>query len=104
MMAIVFGKLRAGGIALVALCLEAGSVLASSGINISAADIAALNSSVSGRLFQGFPVSLPCFTSFNGNPQVADNASCAAVQAGYTTPEFRTPHFGAFMQVRDVSF
>lgn len=103
-MTIVFGKLRAGGIALVALCLEAVSVLASSGINISSANIAALNSSVSGRLFQGTPVSLPCFPSFNGIAQAADNVVCTAVQAGYTTPEFGTPHFGAFMQVRDVSF
>lgn len=101
MMPSLLGNLRTSCIAFVALWLGTSSVHAApeSGVNITAADVAALNSTVNGRLFQGTPVSLPCFSSFNGQPHAVDNGSCTAVQAGYTTPEFRAPMFGAYMQV-----
>ena len=60
---------------------------------------AALNRSVQGRLHIATPLSLPCFSSFNGQPSEPDPNACALVQQNYTEPDFRSEHFGSFMNV-----
>lgn len=85
----------------VSLWLSGAAALTNTSSIISTSELAALNSSVKGRLFRSTPFALPCFSTFNGQPNVDfDNTACAAVQANYGVPEFRTPRFGAYMEVR----
>jgi hypothetical protein len=56
----------------------------------------ALNATVGGRLQTAKPVSAPCYSTFNGKYVGRDEAACAAVTAGYTTPTFRVERFGAY--------
>ncbi|TPX15357.1 uncharacterized protein E0L32_004634 [Thyridium curvatum] len=56
-----------------------------------------LNGTVGGRLHALEPLALPCFSVYKNNPVAPDAAACAAVQAGYTKPGFRTDIAGAFM-------
>lgn len=64
---------------------------------------AALNGSVAGRLQLSKPFELPCFSSFKAQPVPSDPEACAAVQANYTDPAFRSKQFGAYMNVCVVS-
>ncbi|OCL14667.1 isoamyl alcohol oxidase [Glonium stellatum] len=43
------------------------------------------------------PLSLPCFSTYNGHPIQRDVTACVAIQANYTLDTFRSPQFGAFM-------
>lgn len=98
----LFEKLRFSFVLLVVfLWLGNTTALTDSNGNFPANELVSLNKAVNGRLFRGTPVSLPCFTLYNGQPNVVSNASCSVVQAGYTTPEFRAPQFGSYMQVRE---
>lgn len=65
--------------------------------NISLWDV--LNSTVGGRLQSAKPVSAPCFSIFDGQDVAVDSAACAEVRNGYSSPEFRSPRFGAYMMV-----
>ncbi|EKM56467.1 uncharacterized protein PHACADRAFT_207699 [Phanerochaete carnosa HHB-10118-sp] len=57
-----------------------------------------LNASVDGHLHLSRPFELPCFSLFEGQAVSPDSLGCAAVQANYTDPVFRSEHFGAYMQ------
>ena len=84
------------------LCFGSAIALTDSNGSFPADELIALNKAVNGRLYRGTPVSLPCFASYDGQPNVVSNASCAVVQAGYIVPEFRVQQFGAYMQVREA--
>ena len=62
----------------------------------------ALNDSVDGRLHEGFPLSLPCFSKYDDSPIQPDKQLCEVIQGNYTSPVFRVSHFGAYMMVRSV--
>ncbi|KAJ6515254.1 FAD-binding domain-containing protein [Mycena sanguinolenta] len=60
-------------------------------------DWAQLSKSLGGRLLQANPLAAPCFSVVNGHNSTVDAQACAAVQAGYTAPDFRSPRFPAYM-------
>lgn len=62
----------------------------------------ALNSSIQGRLVQGKPFALPCFTKYQGNQVAQDNAACAAVQQSYFDSTSRVKEYGGFMHDQDA--
>ena len=87
----------------VSLWLNGAAALTNSSASsiIPASELASLNNTVKGRLFRSTPFASPCFSLLNGQPNADfDDVSCAAVQANYGVPEFRTPRFGAYMEVR----
>ena len=47
------------------------------------------------------PFSLPCFSSYNGNPVTRDNAACAAIQENYSDPWMRTNSPNGYMNNQD---
>ncbi|KAH8197313.1 hypothetical protein TruAng_008517 [Truncatella angustata] len=63
--------------------------------------VAALNDSLHGILQPARPVSLPCFSSYNGRPNTADAAACAVVRGNYTTNAFRAALPAAFMNMQN---
>ncbi len=65
---------------------------------------AALNTTVSGRLYATVPFELPCFSTYNGHPVTTDAAACTSIQDNYTDPVFRVAHFGAYMIVSSISY
>lgn len=58
---------------------------------------ATLNATVQGRLHPLRPLSLPCFSVYNNQSVGSNPAACAAVQANYTSPEYRTNVANGFM-------
>ncbi|THH00708.1 hypothetical protein EW026_g1844 [Hermanssonia centrifuga] len=64
---------------------------------------AALNTTVSGRLYATVPFELPCFSTYNGHPVTTDAAACTSIQDNYTDPVFRVAHFGAYMIVSHLN-
>jgi hypothetical protein len=63
---------------------------------VSEVQLSVLNETVGGRLRTARPVSLPCFSTFEGKYIRRDKAACAVVEASYTDPSFRVDHFGAY--------
>lgn len=59
--------------------------------------IAVLNTTLSGLLQHAYPIALPCFSSYNGNPRSVDAPACAAVRGNYTTNAYRVGEAAAFM-------
>ncbi|KAF9045971.1 FAD-binding domain-containing protein [Hymenopellis radicata] len=57
-----------------------------------------LSVALNGRLHSALPLSSPCFPIVNGLNNTVNDTACAAVQAGYSSPTFRSPRFSAFMQ------
>jgi Tfp pilus assembly protein PilV len=70
-----------------------------SAATVSSAQWQALNSSVGGRLGQGTPMTLPCFTEYNGLAVSNEQSACASIEVNGTNPIYRSEIFGAFMQV-----
>jgi hypothetical protein len=66
----------------------------------SAADWEQFSKSLNGRLLRATPIAAPCFSVLNGNSSAVDPQACAAVQAGYTVPDFRSTRYAAYMLVR----
>ena len=64
-----------------------------------AAQWAALNQTVSGRLFAGVPLAQSCYSSYNGTATTPDAAACSAVQSNYTANAYISDHYGGFMNV-----
>ncbi|KAK9786409.1 putative Isoamyl alcohol oxidase [Seiridium cardinale] len=60
-----------------------------------------LNATLQGILQQAKPVSLPCFSSYNGKPSIVDEAACAAVRGNYTTNAYRVEIPAAFMNMQN---
>jgi nitrilase len=60
-----------------------------------------LNDSVSGHLHTATPLSLPCFSIFNGQTVSPDPALCAQIQANYTSDTFRAQFYSGFMNNQD---
>ncbi|TFK56500.1 isoamyl alcohol oxidase [Heliocybe sulcata] len=56
-----------------------------------------LSKAVGDRLHEATPVAKPCFYYFDGQANQRDEAACAEVEAGYTTPDFRVSNFGDYM-------
>lgn len=79
------------------LLLLGALALSASASPVRRADWTTLNSSLVGRLQIGTPLALPCFTSFNGKPSVANATACAAIQANYEVPDYRKAFEGAYM-------
>jgi len=67
--------------------------------SIDAAQWNALNRTVNGRLYSATPIAQSCFSKFNNQTFEPDLQACAQVQSGYTSPEFRSAHYSAFMNV-----
>ena len=66
--------------------------------SITPAQWAALNTSVSGRLYLGYPWARPCYSFYNGSAQTPDSTTCAAVQSVYKNDSIGiAPNFGAYM-------
>jgi hypothetical protein len=65
----------------------------------SVSDWNALNASVGGRLFSATPLSLPCFSYYEGQSRAPQPAQCREVQQAYLKPTYRAEHFGAYMYV-----
>ncbi|KAJ7838188.1 FAD-binding domain-containing protein [Mycena olivaceomarginata] len=63
----------------------------------SAADWEQFSKSLNGRLLRATPIAAPCFSVLNGNSSAVDPQACAAVQAGYTVPDFRSTRYAAYM-------
>lgn len=64
-----------------------------------AAQWAALNQTVNGRLFAGVPLAQSCYSSYNGNATTPDAAVCSAVQANYTGSNYISDNYSGFMNV-----
>ncbi|KAJ7265377.1 FAD-binding domain-containing protein [Mycena haematopus] len=60
-------------------------------------DWAQLSKSLDGRLLQATPLAASCFSVVNDHNSTVDPQTCAAVQAGYTVPDFRSSRFPAYM-------
>ncbi|KAJ7148100.1 FAD-binding domain-containing protein [Mycena crocata] len=58
-----------------------------------------LNTTVGGRLRTATPFALPCFSMFNNLTVSPDVEACSAIQANYTSPNFRLESFSANMNV-----
>ena len=56
-----------------------------------------LNRTVGGRLHSAAPLSLPCFSTYNGQQISPNKSACAQVQAGYTSGDFRAQSYNGFM-------
>ncbi|KAF7972996.1 hypothetical protein HWV62_16490 [Athelia sp. TMB] len=66
--------------------------------SVTPAQWAALNTSVSGRLYLGYPWVRPCYSFYNGSAQTPDSTACAAVQSVYKNDSIGiAPNFGAYM-------
>lgn len=66
--------------------------------SITDAQWASLNSSVGGRLVNGFPWARPCYSFYNGSAQTPDAAACASVQSLYKNDTMGiAKNFGAYM-------
>ncbi|KAJ7838180.1 FAD-binding domain-containing protein [Mycena olivaceomarginata] len=63
----------------------------------SAADWEQFSKSLNGRLLRATPIAAPCFSVLNGKSSAVDPQACAAVQAGYTVPDFRSTRYAAYM-------
>ena len=61
----------------------------------------ALNGTVEGRLHAVSPLSLPCFSQYNGQSTAPDGELCGEIQANYTSGLFRTEYYGAFAHSQD---
>lgn len=61
----------------------------------------ALNASVHGHLHENKPLSLFCFSSYNGRPFASDAEKCAIVQDNYTSPELRGAVPNGYMNNQD---
>lgn len=57
----------------------------------------AFNTSVDGRLQYQVPFALPCFSRYNGLPNIMNEALCSQVRESYTSPSFRAGEAGATM-------
>ncbi|KAJ6480986.1 FAD-binding domain-containing protein [Mycena sanguinolenta] len=69
-------------------------------LNVSPDQWHALNVSVGGRLHAATPFALPCFSKYNNISVSVNEAECDAIQANYTSPEFRIECFSANMNVQ----
>ncbi|KAJ7771299.1 FAD-binding domain-containing protein [Mycena maculata] len=58
-----------------------------------------LNASVDGRLHIARPFALPCFSLYKNRSVPEDIEACSAIQANYTSPNFRLESFSANMNV-----
>ncbi|KKK21133.1 hypothetical protein P175DRAFT_0507165 [Aspergillus ochraceoroseus IBT 24754] len=58
------------------------------------------NASVSGRLYNGEPMLAPCYTNYNGEPQVPNLEECIVVQGKKGDPTFITGQFGGYMNTQ----
>lgn len=69
---------------------------------VTAAEWQALNTSVHGRLAEGRPINLPCYSSYNGT--LANNdpdlALCAVAEANKANSTFIVDNFGGYEYVR----
>jgi hypothetical protein len=59
------------------------------------------NATVGGHVQPLTPFSLPCFSSYNGNPVARDDAACAVIQANYSDPWLRTNSPSGYMNNQD---
>lgn len=59
-----------------------------------------LNETLGGKLREGQPLALPCFSKYDDSSIDFDESTCTEIQANYTSPDLRAQSFGAFMQVR----
>ncbi|KUM66970.1 hypothetical protein ACN42_g59 [Penicillium freii] len=59
------------------------------------------NVTVGGHVRLLTPFSLPCFSSYNGNPVARDDAACAAIQENYSDPWMRTNSPNGYMNNQD---
>ncbi|TDL26957.1 FAD-binding domain-containing protein [Rickenella mellea] len=66
-------------------------------LSIPQAEWVALNNTVGGRLQGVRPFEIACFSRFENRPLTPSPFNCNAVQAGYASPTFRSPHFNAYM-------
>ena len=71
-------------------------------LNVSPTQWHALNVSVGGRLHAATPFALPCFSKYNNISVSVNEAECNAIQANYTSPDFRIERFSANMNVRGL--
>ncbi|PQE26736.1 isoamyl alcohol oxidase protein [Rutstroemia sp. NJR-2017a BVV2] len=62
---------------------------------------AALNKSVSGHLHSATPLSLPCFSVYEGRPVTPNAEACAQIQANYTSSDYRAEFYNGFMNNQD---
>lgn len=56
---------------------------------------------VRGRAQHLTPLSLPCFSNYNGKPVARDNAACAAIQMNYSNPWLRANSPNGYMNNQD---
>ncbi|KAJ0109055.1 isoamyl alcohol [Diaporthe amygdali] len=57
----------------------------------------AFNTTVNGRLQYQLPLALPCFSTYNGLPNVFNEALCSQIRENYTSPSFRVGVAGVTM-------
>jgi FAD/FMN-containing dehydrogenase len=60
-----------------------------------------LNQTVQGRLHTAAPLSLPCFSTYNGQLVSPNPSICAEIQAGYTSGDFRAQFYNGFANNQD---
>lgn len=66
--------------------------------SVTSAQWMSLNSSVGGRLYNGFPWAKPCYSFYNGSAQLPDLAACGKVQTLYKNDTIGiAKNFGAYM-------
>ncbi|KAJ6592868.1 FAD-binding domain-containing protein [Mycena capillaripes] len=66
---------------------------------VSQAQWHALNVTAGGRLYTATPFALPCFSRYNNVSVSVNEPACNAIQANYTSPNFRLESFSANMNV-----
>ncbi|KAJ7646069.1 FAD-binding domain-containing protein [Mycena polygramma] len=84
---------------LIASFLVATPASSTSIFDVPQAQWQALNTSVGGRLRTATPFALPCFSKYNGRNVSVDELACTAIQANYTSSNFRLESFSSNMMV-----
>lgn len=59
------------------------------------------NASLDGRLQYQLPLALPCFSEYNGSPNVVDASLCSQIRENYGSPVFRAGKAGVTMNAQN---
>lgn len=60
-----------------------------------------LNATVGGRLQENVPMALPCFTRYQGEPRLFEEAKCTQIRLNYSSPNLRADIAGVTMMPQD---
>lgn len=64
------------------------------------ANMAVLNQTVRGRLYEASPFARPCFSILDGHSVISYPAQCSEIQAQYSSAAYRTESYSGFMYIQ----